>query len=98
MSGVPAETARGGHAHKSCHQLLICTSGSVRVSYEDGQKRRAVLLSSPVLGLHIPPLVWSSQFDFSPGAVLLVLASDLFEPFDYIHNYDEFLELVRSAT
>ena len=35
------------------------------------------------------------MYDFSPDAVLLVLASDFYDESDYIRNYDEFLKLIE---
>ena len=35
------------------------------------------------------------MFDFSPDAVLMVLASELYDESDYIRNYDEFLNYVK---
>lgn len=35
------------------------------------------------------------MFDFSSDAVLMVLASELYDESDYIRNYDVFLEYVR---
>ena len=40
--------------------------------------------------------MWREMFDFSPDAVLMVLASELYDESDYIRNYDEFLEMVRT--
>ena len=37
------------------------------------------------------------MFDFSPDAVLMVLASELYDESDYIRNYDEFLEFVKNC-
>lgn len=37
--------------------------------------------------------MWWKMYDFSPNAVLLVLASELYDESDYIRNYDEFLYL-----
>ena len=37
------------------------------------------------------------MFDFSPDAVLLVLASELYDESDYIRNYKEFLEYVEKC-
>lgn len=34
------------------------------------------------------------MFDFSPDAVLMVLASEIYDETDYIRNYDEFLKFV----
>ena len=35
--------------------------------------------------------------DVSPDAVLMVLASELYDESDYIRNYDEFLKFVKKA-
>ena len=35
------------------------------------------------------------MFDFSPDAVLLVLASELYDESDYIRDYDEFIEFIK---
>ena len=37
------------------------------------------------------------MFDFSPDAVLMVLASELYDEADYIRNYDTFLNLVKNG-
>ena len=39
----------------------------------------------------------NSLFDFSTDAVLMVLASELYDEADYIRNYDEFLEYVKGC-
>ena len=41
-------------------------------------------------------LTKSLMFDFSEDAVLMVLASELYDEADYIRSYDEFLEFVKS--
>lgn len=35
------------------------------------------------------------MFDFSSDAVLMVLASELYDESDYIRDYDEFLAFVK---
>jgi dTDP-4-dehydrorhamnose 3,5-epimerase-like enzyme len=94
--GVPSKEVRGEHAHRELHQFLVCVQGSVSVVIDDGSSRDEVLLDSPGLGLHIPPLVWGIQYRYSLNAVLLVLASDTYKAEDYIRDYDEFLSVVKS--
>ncbi|HEY1089613.1 MAG TPA: WxcM-like domain-containing protein [Burkholderiaceae bacterium] len=89
---VPTKEVRGEHAHKACHQFLVCVKGAISVVVDDGGEREQVLLDDPRLGLHIEPMVWGIQYQFSPDAVLLVLASHRYDAADYIRNYDEFLE------
>ena len=55
--GVPTQETRGEHAHKRCHQFLICVSGSVRVLADDGTRRIDVELDSPSQGIHLPPMI-----------------------------------------
>ena len=93
---VPSEKVRGEHAHKQCHQFLICLKGSVSVVVEDGSKRRQVTLDAPDIGLYVPPMVWSSQFRHSADAVLLVFASHPYDPDDYIREYSDFISAVSS--
>ncbi len=88
---VPSREIRGEHAHRVCHQFLVCVSGQVTVAVDDGQHRGEVLLDDPTLGIYIPPLTWGSQFRYDADAVLLVLASHAYDPDDYIREYDLFL-------
>jgi hypothetical protein len=63
---------------------------------DDGRERDDVGLDRPDVGLYVPPRVWAAQFHYSADAVLLVLASDAYDPDDYIRSYEEFLRLVRA--
>jgi UDP-2-acetamido-3-amino-2,3-dideoxy-glucuronate N-acetyltransferase len=92
---VPSKEVRGEHAHKKLHQFLVCIKGSCSVVVDDSVNRQEFLIDSPNIGLHIAPMVWSIQYKYSPDAVLLVLASDVYDPDDYIRDYDEFLQKVK---
>lgn len=89
---VPSREVRGEHAHRACHQFLVCIKGSCSVVVDDGRNRAEVLLDRPNLGIHVPPLVWATEYKYSPDAVLLVLASDVYKAEDYIRDYDLFLK------
>lgn len=88
---VPSVETRGEHAHRECHQFLICVRGGVNVVADDGQKRREFILDRPDLGLYLPPMVWGIQYKYSPDALLLVFASHYYDSNDYIRDYDQFL-------
>ncbi|MBN8716000.1 WxcM-like domain-containing protein [Thermomonas sp.] len=92
---VPSEHTRGEHAHRECHQFLVCVHGRVHAIADDGRQRKEFVLDRPNLGLHLPPMTWGTQYKYSPDAVLLVFASHYYDPDDYIRDYDEFLKLVR---
>ncbi len=91
---VPSKDVRGEHAHKELHQLLVCIKGACSVVLDDGNVRAEVRLDKPTLGLHIPPMVWATQYKFTSDAALLVFASDVYKAEDYIRNYNEYLESV----
>jgi UDP-2-acetamido-3-amino-2,3-dideoxy-glucuronate N-acetyltransferase len=95
---VPSREVRGEHAHRLCHQFLVCVSGCISVAVDDGQRRSEVLLREHTLGVYIPPLVWASQFRYEPGSVLFVLASHAYDPDDYIREYDAFLDEVTVSS
>ncbi len=94
---VPSTRVRGEHAHRALHQFLVCVRGSCAVMLDDGERRDEITLSSATVGLHIPPMVWAVQYKYSPDALLLVLASDVYDEHDYIRDYDEFVRVVQSS-
>jgi hypothetical protein len=93
---VPSRETRGEHAHRACHQFLLCAKGSCAVVADDGVRRQEFLLDRPDLGLHLPPMIWGIQYKYTPDAVLLVFASELYDAADYIRDYDQFLGEVKS--
>lgn len=90
---VPTGESRGAHAHHSLHQVVVCLSGSFDVAIDDGRTKSHVHLNRPWKGLYVPPLIWAAEVNFDPGSVCLVLASELYDPDDYILDYHEFLRL-----
>ena len=62
---VPSKDVRGEHAHRELHQFLICVKGSCAVVIDDGEARDEVILESPSVGLHIPPMVWGIPVSYT---------------------------------
>lgn len=93
---VPSREIRGEHAHRTLHQFLICVKGSCSVVVDDGTNRQEITLNDITTGLYIPPMVWGIQYKYTEDAVLMVLASDIYNPDDYIRDYDDFLKMVCS--
>jgi dTDP-4-dehydrorhamnose 3,5-epimerase-like enzyme len=91
---VPSRYVRGEHAHRALHQFLVCLKGELSLVVDDGSRRQEVRLQGPEVGVHLPPMVWAVQYRFSPDAVLLVLASDVYDPADYIRDYEEYQGLI----
>jgi acetyltransferase-like isoleucine patch superfamily enzyme len=90
---VPTQEVRGEHAHRKCHQFLICLRGSVSILLDNGRKRREVILDRVDIGLHMPPMIWGTQYRYTTDAALLVFASHPYDPSDYIRTYEEFRAL-----
>lgn len=91
---VPSADVRGQHAHRRCHQFLVCLAGQVTCLVDDGERRSTYLLDHPSKGLHMPPMTWGSQFNYSADAVLGVFASLPYDAEDYIRDYADFRGLV----
>ena len=75
--------------------MLICVHGSCKILLDNGMEKEDVLLDNPNKGLFIDSAVWREMFDFSEDAVLMVLASELYDESDYIRNYDDFKKYVE---
>ena len=90
---IPGGEARGGHAHHDLRQLIVAASGSFEVLLDDGQNKKIVRLNRPDYGLLIVPGIWRELFEFSSGAICLVLASLKYDQNDYIREYNRFKEL-----
>ncbi|HZK07428.1 MAG TPA: FdtA/QdtA family cupin domain-containing protein [Bacteroidales bacterium] len=89
---LPGGSGRGGHAHKTLHQLIVAVSGSFSVLLDDGVNKKVVTLNRPDYGMLLMPGIWRELFEFSSGAICLVAASDKFDESDYIRNYEDFLQ------
>ena len=87
---------RGYHAHRKTVQVLFCIRGSITIVLEDGSKRETLSLSEANKGVLLEPYVWHEMHDFKKDTVLLVVASEVYDPADYIRDYNEFLELART--
>jgi len=98
LYNVPAGAERGGHAHKQLRQVLIALSGSFTVKLNDGSGVQSYFLNNPRCGLLLDRLVWREIVDFSHGAVCLCLASEQYNPDDYVRDQQEFLRRVEGNT
>lgn len=90
--GCPDAMQRGGHAHHTMHQLLVCLSGAIKVILDDGKTKKSFILDDPTVGLHQMPLVWGDLI-YQKNSLLLVMASTPYFAEDYIRDYQEFLKI-----
>ena len=94
LSGV----RRGFHAHRNLEQILLCVCGSCKIHLDDGTDTAEVTLDRPDQGLYIANNMWREMYDFTPGTVLLVLASEYYDEADYIRNYEDFQKMIQGET
>lgn len=80
------DSVRGGHRHKKTIQAAICIKGSCKISNHDGQDQKEFTLSSADQCLLLEPADWHQMYEFTEDAILMVLASELFDADDYIYE------------
>ena len=94
--GSDSTVVRGQHANRVSEFVLINVAGTSKVRITDGKEEMIVELNKPMMGVYIPKMIWKDMYDFSEDSVLLVLASEHYDPNEYIRNYDEYVkEVVR---
>lgn len=98
ISNVPVGGFRGNHAHKYCSQLVVCLNGSIELEITDGTDKKLFTLSSAQNGILIPPGLWNKLKFLTPDSVLMVLCDELYDPDDYIRDWDEFMNIKMSNT
>jgi dTDP-4-dehydrorhamnose 3,5-epimerase-like enzyme len=84
VGDVPAGTVRGGHAHRSATQILVCLQGRIEVLLRVGNEEVALTLEPLRFGLVVGPGVWCRQRYLADGSVLLVFASEPYDPASYV--------------
>ncbi len=97
ITETEADLHRGFHAHKLNCQLLFCPHGSIDIILDDGKKKETVHLDDPTIGLILMPGLWREMIWKESGSVLGVLASEYYDPKEYIRDYDEFLEYSKQC-
>jgi dTDP-4-dehydrorhamnose 3,5-epimerase-like enzyme len=83
---TPHNTVRGGHAHKKTKMALICLGGSCDIHIHSSESEKILHLDSPTKCLLLEPSDWHTMENFSSDATLLVLASEKYDPDDYIYE------------
>jgi dTDP-4-dehydrorhamnose 3,5-epimerase-like enzyme len=83
-------SVRGKHRHKKTIQAAICLKGKCTIWNNDAKTKEEFILDSPDKCLIIEPTDWHKMYNFSPDAILMVLASEYFDYNDYI--FEEYAE------
>lgn len=91
--GSKPDVVRGQHANRRTEFMLINVAGTSKVRVKDGLGNERVFhLDRPHTGIYLPRMIWKDMYDFSEDSVLLVLASEHYDPEEYIRDYDEFVK------
>ena len=77
---------RGGHRHLKTIQAAICITGECKIFINDGIEKKVFNLDKPDLCLLLEPKDYHTMYDFNNNAILLVFASEKYDPQDYIQN------------
>ena len=91
ITETEANLHRGFHAHKLNCQLLFCPHGKIDIILDDGKEKTTVTLEGAGKGLLLMPGMWREMVWQETGSVLCVLASEYYDPEEYIRDYDEFI-------
>lgn len=96
VTDVPKDAIRGHHAHYETEQILYCMAGEILVGLDDGYSTTEVILRAGE-SILIPKLVWDYQQFLTGNEFMIVLASTNYNLSDYIHDRDEFYQIVRNV-
>lgn len=88
---LPDET-RGKHSHKKLQQIIIAIDGSCSIMLDNGKERKKIRLNRPDEGLYIVEGIWREMNEFSYGCKLLVLASEHYDPDEYIRDHSKYIK------
>lgn len=77
---------RAKHRHKKTFQALICFFGSCSVYTNNGKMKQVFNLDSPDKCLILNPEDWHIVSNVSKDTIILVAASEYFDPDDYIFS------------
>lgn len=97
MTDIHKGKSRGNHAHLTTSQLIYSLQGAFEVELDNGTAKKSVRLTSPDFPVEAPIGVWHTLQKFTSDAVCMVFASELFNPDDYISEYSEFLDIIKSS-
>lgn len=92
-----SDIRRGGHAHKSLHQVFFSLHGNFVFHLDDGTTSQDVPMTEPNAGLYVGPALWHDMIEIAAGSVILAVASDLYQESDYIRNYQDFMQHVADG-
>lgn len=90
------QAVRGKHAHKELRQIIFCINGCFTLDLDDGENKQRITMDNPYTGIILDGLIWHEMTNFSPDCVILVVADGYYDKEDYIRDYNDFLQLLKT--
>lgn len=92
VTGLAMGAQRGGHANDLVHELIVCVSGALRVTVDDGDDQRAFILNGSDRALYLPAGMWAVQEAIADATTYVVLANLTYVDAlpGYVRDYDEY--------
>ena len=92
VSKVQYRFDRGRHAHYDTKQIIMCVSGSVKLTLKDGVGGVVCFnLSQPQTAILVPRMIWD-EVDYADSQTTLLVFSDTeYDPEDYIISWDKYI-------
>ena len=69
--------------------------GRLKMDLSDGVNTKTFELNDPCRGIYLPRMLYISLYDFSPGAVGLVLASTHYDISRSLRSWDDYLKAIK---
>ncbi len=89
------QAERGGHAHRDTHQVVTAVSGRCELTLSDGEREVSFVLDDLRRGIYIGPMLFIRTANFSPGTVLVSMASSHYDKARSLRSWPEYLEAIR---
>lgn len=89
VTGNLQNVTRGGHGHRYGSQLLICQQGLIEVELHFKEEVVRIRLEPEQEGLLVKENVWHRQTYIVENSIMLVLASEPYDPHSYFYEKSE---------
>lgn len=86
---------RGNHAHKKQSQFMVCLNGACRLDFDNGIKKKKIILDNNLIGIKVSPGIWGVQKYLKTNTILLVFSNGTYDEKDYIRNYKNFIKFKK---
>lgn len=93
LTDMIQQASRGNHANIQNQVVLIALKGEFEAILHDGESHKSFILNNSASGLLIREGIWRELKNFSKDAICVVLCSEIYDPADYINDFEAFLAI-----